>query len=395
MTIESTKTYGSERQAAVYLGGLSGKRPMLPVSVEGLERAAQAHLSPEAFGYISGGAGGGATMRANLEAFERWRLVPRMLRDVSERSLVTTVLGMTLPAPLMLAPIGVQSIAHADAEVAAARAAAALGLPFAASTASSHTLEDVAAAVGETPHVFQLYWGRNPELTASLLARAEAAGYGAVLVTLDTGILGWREDDIQHAYLPFLRGEGLANYVSDPVFRAALAKPPEEDMSGAVAYFFTIFSNPTLTWSDLAFLRQHTRLPLVLKGVLHPDDARAALEYGAQGVVVSNHGGRQVDGAIAALDALPAVAAAVAGRAAVLFDSGIRRGSDVLKALALGADAVLLGRPYIYGLALGGEQGVRDVLDNFLADLDLALALSGHTSPHALGPGDLVPAPGS
>ncbi len=395
MTIESTKTYGSERQAAVYIAGLGGQKPALPISVEGLERAASKHLSPEAFGYIAGGAGGGATVRANLEAFHRWRLVPRMLRDVSGRSLATTVLGMDLPAPFMLAPIGVQSIAHADAEVAAARAAASLGLPFVTSTAASRTLEDVAAAVGETPHVFQLYWGRNPELTASLLARAEAAGYGAVLVTLDTSILGWREDDIQHAYLPFLQGEGLANYFSDPVFRAALVKPPEEDLLGAVAYFVTIFTNPTLTWDDVAFLREHTRLPLVLKGILHPEDARAAVEHGAHGVVVSNHGGRQVDGAIAALDALPAVAEAVAGRATILFDSGIRRGADVLKAIALGADAVLLGRPYIYGLALGGEGGVRDVLDNFLADLDLALALSGHTSPRALGPGDLVPAPHS
>lgn len=395
MTVETTKTYGSERQGTVYLNGLGGRKPALPVSVEGLERAARAKLSPAAFAYIAGGAGGGDTMRANLEAFRRWRLVPRMLRDVSRRSLATSVLGMDLPAPFMLAPIGVQSIAHPDAEVAAARAAAALGLPFATSTAASRTLEDVAAAVGETPHVFQLYWGRNPELSASLLARAEAAGYGAVLVTLDTGILGWREEDIQQAYLPFLQGEGLANYFSDPVFRAALAKPLEEDLLGAVTYFLSIFSNPTLTWEDIAFLREHTRLPIVLKGILHPDDARAAVEYGAQGVVVSNHGGRQVDGAVAALDALPAVADAVAGRATVLFDSGVRRGSDVLKALALGADAVMLGRPYVYGLALGGEGGVRDVLDNFLADLDLALALSGHTSPRALGPGDLVPAPHS
>ncbi len=244
--------------------------------------------------------------------------------------------------------------------------------------------------MGDAPRLFQLYWGRNPELTASLLGRAERAGYSAVVVTLDTGLLGWREQDIAQAYLPFLQGQGLANYVSDPVFRDALSAPPEENPFGAVSYFLSVFSNPTLTWDDLAFLREHTRLPIVLKGILHPDDAAEAVERGMDGVLVSNHGGRQVDGAIAALDALPGVVATVAGRVPILFDSGIRRGSDALKAVALGASAVLLGRPYIYGLALGGEQGVRDVVDNFLADLDLALALSGHTSFTELSAADLM-----
>ena len=271
-----------------------------------------------------------------------------------------------------------QSIVHPDAELAVARAASSAGVPFILSTASSKTLEDVAQAAGDGLRWFQLYWGRDPELTASFLSRAERAGYSALVVTLDTNLLSWRPRDIQHAYLPFLLGEGVANYVSDPVFRAALAKPPEEDPQAAVLHFVRVFTNPTLTWDDLVFLRSHTSLPIILKGIVHPDDARKAREYGASGVIVSNHGGRQVDGAVASLHALPEIVEAVGDSIPVLFDSGIRSGSDVYKALALGARAVLLGRPYMWGLALNGEQGVRDVLLDTLADLDLTLALSGH-----------------
>jgi isopentenyl diphosphate isomerase/L-lactate dehydrogenase-like FMN-dependent dehydrogenase len=303
-----------------------------------------------------------------------------MLHDVSQRSSAVEVLGAALPAPVLLAPVGVQSIIHADAEIATARAAAAVGIPFILSTASSKTLEDVAAAGGNVPRWFQLYWGRDPELTASFLARAERAGYSAIVVTLDTSLLSWRERDMQNAYLPFLLGEGIANYLSDPVFRASLAQPPEVDPQSAIFKFVSIFSNPTLTWNDLAFLREHTRLPILLKGILRADDAQKALDHGAHGIIVSNHGGRQVDGALASLDALPAIVAAVQGRVPVLFDSGIRRGADAFKALALGARAVLLGRTYLWGLALSGEEGVRDVLLNFLADLDLTLALSGCAS---------------
>jgi isopentenyl diphosphate isomerase/L-lactate dehydrogenase-like FMN-dependent dehydrogenase len=262
-------------------------------------------------------------------------------------------------------------------------------VPFILSTASSKTMEEVAQAadaVGKTPRWYQLYWGRDPELTASFLRRAEKAGYSAIVVTLDTPILSWRERDIVLAYLPFLLGEGIANYLSDPVFRASLPQPPEENPQAAIMRFVQVFSNPTLTWDDLKFLREHTSLPLLLKGILHPDDARHALDAGAAGIIVSNHGGRQVDGAIPALDALPGVVAAAQGRVPVLFDSGIRRGADVFRAVALGAKAVLLGRPYMWGLTLGGEAGVRDVVLNTLADLDLTLALSGYTSCAQLTP---------
>lgn len=368
---------GMQRQLQIYLGGLAGEKPAFPVAIEALEDQARTALRPEAAAYLFGGAGGEETLQANRAAFRRWQLVPRMLRGVGRRDLSVVLLGRRFPAPVLLAPIGVQSILHAEGELAVARAAAQVGLPFVLSTVSSYPLEAVADVMGAAPRWFQLYWGRDPELTLSLIRRAEAAGYEALVVTLDTTLLAWRERDLEHAYLPFLYGEGLANYFTDPVFRSRLDEPPEANPTGAILTFARIFSHPDLTWDDLAFLKENTRLPILLKGILHPEDARRAAEAGVAGVIVSNHGGRQLDGAIAALDALPAVVDAVGDRLLVLFDSGIRRAADVLKAIALGAQAVLLGRPYACGLAVGGEAGVRFVLENLLAELDLALGLVG------------------
>jgi lactate 2-monooxygenase len=374
-----------QRQMEIYRSGLAGKDPDRPVGIEKVQERAQEILSPEAYDYVAGGAGSEATMRANLAAFGRWRIVPRFLRDVERRDLSVEILGQHFPVPFLFAPVGVQSILHPDAELAVARAAASLGIPLILSTAASRTIEEVAAVLGDTPRWFQLYWPRSDVLAASFLRRAEQAGYSALVVTVDTFYLAWRERDLGHAYLPFLQGDGLANYFSDPVFCASLAAPPKDDPGRAIQRFGEIFSNPTLTWESLAFLRKHTRLPILLKGILSPDDARLAVGHGVDGIIVSNHGGRQVDGAVAALDALSGVVDAVDGKAVVLFDSGIRRGSDVIKALALGARAVLLGRPYCYGLAVGGEHGVRDVALNLLADIDLTLALMGCTSLHELG----------
>ena len=375
-----TRYSGVERQLEIYQAGLKGSKATVPVSPEQLERKAKEVLEPRAYDYVAGAAGGEQTARANLEAFYRRRIVPRMLRDVSQRDLSVELLGTTLPAPVLLGPVGVQGIIHTEAELATAKAAASLGLTSVLSTLSSRPLEKVAQASGEGPRWFQLYWTTHPEVTASLVKRAEAAGYSALVVTLDTAILGWRERDLQHPYLPFLLGEGLANFFSDPVFRSLLAQSPQEHPVAAVRLWGGICSHTALTWKDLSFLRQQTRLPILLKGILHPEDAERALDCGADGLIVSNHGGRQVDGAVAALEALPAVAQTVNGRVPVLFDSGIRRGADAVKALALGARAVLLGRLYIWGLAVGGEQGVREVLLNFLADLDITLALSGYRS---------------
>jgi isopentenyl diphosphate isomerase/L-lactate dehydrogenase-like FMN-dependent dehydrogenase len=303
-----------------------------------------------------------------------------MLRDVSERSLARTVLGTELPAPVLLAPIGVQTLAHPEGELAMARGAGQVGVPFVASTAASHTIEQIAQEAGELARWNQLYWPRDRELARSFVARAERAGYSAIVVTLDTWLLGWRPADLSEAFLPFLWGEGNRNYLEDPVFQELLEVTPEENMQAAIGQWAWQFANPSVTWEDLAWLRECTKLPIVLKGIVHPDDARLAVEHGMDGVLVSNHGGRQVDGAIGALDALPEVVEAVNGRCEVLFDSGIRSGADALKALALGARAVLLGRPYIWGLALGGADGVAEVLRSFLADLDLAMALSGYAN---------------
>lgn len=365
-------------QYEIYLRGMSGQRPARTLNWRQLERDAMAMLQSGPRGYVEGGAGLGETMRANREAFDHWRIRQRMLRDVSERSLRRTVLGHELRAPVLLAPIGVQTLAHPEGELASARGAASAGVPLIASTAASHTIERIADAAGELTRWYQLYWPKDRELARSFVERAERAGYTAIVVTLDTWMLGWRPADLSNAFLPFLWGEGNCNYLEDPVFQGLLDAPPAENMQAAIGQWAWQFSNPSITWKDLAFLRECTKLPIVLKGIIHPDDAELAVEHGIEGVIVSNHGGRQVDGAVGALDALPAVVEAVAGRCEVLFDSGIRSGADALKALALGARAVLLGRPYIWGLALGGADGVTEVLRSFLADLDLTMALSGY-----------------
>lgn len=372
-------------QFEIYLEGLGGKLLDLPTSYRELEEQAHERLSAEAFGYVAGGAGEEITIKANRAAFDRWRIVPRMLVDVTERDLSTTVLGTDLPAPVMFAPVGVMSIVHDEAEKAVARAAKELGLPMILSNAASTTMEDVATELQDTPRWFQLYWPTDNDLAASFVARAKDAGYRAIVVTLDTRLLAWRPRDLARGYLPFLKGEGVANYLQDPVFRGALDKSPEEDPQAAIGHWATLFSNPGLTWDDLAFLQDHTDLPIVLKGVLHPDDARKAVDAGIDGLIVSNHGGRQVDGSIAALEALADIVDAVPTDFPVLFDSGIRTGADVFKAIALGARAVLVGRPYVWALGLGGQDGVKQVLRSLLADFDLTLALSGYTKLSDVG----------
>jgi lactate 2-monooxygenase len=366
---------GSQIQNAIYV---SGESPW-PITPEEWETRAAEVLEPGPFDYIAGGAGSEATMRANLEAFERRRLRPRMLTGNSERDISVEVLGTSSPAPFLLAPIGVLSIAHAEGELAVARAAAATDVPIVLSCAASQSIEAVAEAMGEAQRWFQLYWVNDRDLVVSLVERAEAAGYGAIVVTLDTLILGWRPRDLRKAYLPFVTGEGCAQFFSDPVFRSRLERPPEDDMLAAAVAMLATFPNLGLTWDDLAWLRDRTKLPLLVKGVLTGEDAQRARECGVDGIVVSNHGGRQVDGAVAALDALVEVREAVGPEAVVLMDGGIRRGADVLKALALGADAVLLGRPYAYALAVGGQEGVETMIRHLMAETDLTLALLGGT----------------
>jgi lactate 2-monooxygenase len=369
--VHETREYRmyADFQNEIYLNGLTGVVPPLPTDLTRLEPLAKEKLAREAYDYVAGSAGTGDTARANREAFRRWRLVPRMLRGSAGCDLSTTVLGQTLPVPVLLGPVGVLRQLHPEGELAVARAAESMGVTMVLSTAASHTLEEVAEVAG--PRWYQLYWPDDRDLTISFLDRAKAAGYSALVVTLDTFMLAWRPYDLDNAYLPFLRGLGNQNYFADPVFSASAGEDP-------ILHWASLFGNPALTWDDLIFLREHWDGPIALKGIQGTEDARRAVDAGMDGIIVSNHGGRQVDGAIAALDALPEITHAVGDQIDVLFDSGIRTGADVVKALALGAKAVLLGRPYAYGLALGGEAGVRHVLRCLLADLELTLRLSGH-----------------
>ena len=366
-------------QLEIYLKGTQNIKPQLPTSFEELERRASEVLNVEAFGYIAGSAGSEITAANNKSAFNHYQIIPRMMGDVSQRNIAIELFGMPLPTPVLLAPVGVLSIAHPEAEVAVARAAKNLRVPQIVSTVSSKTIEEIGNVHGDHPHWFQLYWGRNNDFTRSIISRAEKAGYSAIVVTLDTRLFAWRERDIKNAYLPFLYNEGLDNYLTDPVFLAEVGDPSKDKMQ-MMMHFANCFSNPSSTWEDLSVIRECTKLPVIVKGIQHADDAKKAIDNGVDGIVVSNHGGRQLDGAIGAIDTLAGIADEVGSKTTVLFDSGIRRGADVFKAMALGAKAVLLGRPYAYGLALGGEQGVTEVVANLLADIDLTLGLAGCTS---------------
>ncbi|GAB3301713.1 lactate 2-monooxygenase [Geodermatophilus aquaeductus] len=368
-------------QLGTYLNGLVGVQPDLPMSYAELARRAERTMSQEMWSYVAGGAGDERTQDANPLAFDAWGLVPRMLRGAADRDLSVHLLGRTLPTPLMLAPVGVIGLCEEDGhgDLTTARAAAATGVPMIASTLTQDPMEDVRAELGETPGWFQLYPPNDRELLESLVHRAEAAGFSAIVVTLDTLTLGWRPRDLQIASFPQLKGLCLQNYFSDPVFRSRLPKPPEEDVQAATGHWSSIFGNQRLTWDDLAWIRGLTGLPILLKGICSADDTRRAVDAGMDGIYCSNHGGRQANGGLPALDCLPEVVDA-AGDLPVVFDSGVRSGPDVVKALALGATAVAIGRPYAYGLAVGGQAGIEHVLKCLLAEIDLTMAIDGYAS---------------
>jgi lactate 2-monooxygenase len=420
---------GLVRQTEIYLAGVSGRRPRVPLDAGRLEAAARSRMRGDAYAYVAAGAGNERTMVANRAAFDRWRIVPRMLRDVELRETGVELFGRRLPSPFLLAPIGVLELAHREADAAVARAARDTGTPMVFSNQASRSMEELAGLLHDTPRWFQLYWSKSDALVESLVARAERCRCEAIVVTLDTTMLGWRSRDLERGYLPFLRGKGIAQYTSDPVFTRLIsgerpATAPEQQprpnlaalrtlisltraypdsflstlRSGigraAVQRFIDIYSRPSLTWEHLAFLRERTTLPILLKGILHPDDAARAIDVGMDGIVVSNHGGRQVDGSIATLEALPGVVEAVGERIPVLLDSGIRGGADAFKAIALGARAVLIGRPYVYGLAIAGRAGVREVIGNLNAEFELTMGLAGCRSVSEIGPEALQRAPG-
>lgn len=435
--------FGRAVQSAVYTAGAMGHRPRVPTDGSRLEAAAERAMSRRAFAYVAGSAGSESAARANRAAFDGWEVLPHMLVDASVRDAGVDLFGRRHASPLLVAPVGALSTVHADADLAVARGARDEQVTMVLSSQASVPMEDVARQLAGSGHWFQLYWSSNDDLVASLVARAEACGSEAIVVTLDTVHLGWRPRDLDLGHLPFARGEGIAQYTSDPVFRrlvaervagqAATAAGTASPQSGghdvpveraqpvtragstrpprptpralgtllsisrnypgptranlrdpapraAVETFLEVFSRPDLSWADLPRLRELTRLPIVLKGILRADDARRALDEGVDGIYVSNHGGRQVDRSVAALDALVDVSAVVRGRAPqvpVLFDSGVRTGTDAFVALALGATAVGIGRPHVYGLALAGQVGVAEVLRNIRAELDLTMALTG------------------
>ena len=386
---------GRIRQTEIYRAGVFGRRPAVPTNFEELERRARRACSDIGWAYVAGGAGEGRTMRNNREAFDRWKIVPRMAHGTTQRDLSIDLLGRRLTSPVLLAPVGAGQVIDPDCDLKVARAAAEVGVPYVYTNQGGTPMEQLAEAMGTANRWVQLYWSVDEPLVDSLIGRAEAIDAGALVVTLDTTILGWRPQDLNLASLPFAQGLGIGQYTSDPRFlelvaeRVRRADGPKEKTEvtlaaikslisitrsypgrfldnlrspmprAAVETFLDIYSNPGLSWDHLATLRDRTRLPVVLKGILHPDDARRAFEMGVDAIVVSNHGGRQVDGVIGTLDALVGIREAVGPDPTVLLDSGIRSGADVFKALALGADAILLGRPYFYGLAVAGQRGVR------------------------------------
>ena len=420
---------GRARQNQIYRAGVLGRRPAIPTDFAALERRARRASTARGWAYVAGGAGLGRTMRNNREAFDRWTIVPRMLQGVERRDLSVDLFGTPLPAPILLAPVGAGQLITEDSDLLTARAAAATGIPYVFTNQGGTPMEETAAAMGESPRWVQLYWSTDQELVDSLIDRAEKIGAGALVFTVDTTVLGWRPQDLNLGSLPFAQGLGIAQYTSDPRFRELVAervgrrsaeKADRTITLGAirsllsitrhhpgsfrdnlrsplprasVETFLDIYSNPRLSWSHLATLRDRTRLPVVLKGILHPDDARKAFDLGVDAVVVSNHGGRQVDSSIASLDALVEVRRAVGPSAVVLMDSGIRSGADVFTALALGADAVLLGRPYLYGLAIAGQRGAQEVIANIIAELDLTMALTGVRAIEDITPELLRPRP--
>lgn len=358
-----------------------------PINTTEFEEAAKKVMDFGPYGYVRSGAGGEETLRKNTAAFSKYSLVPQFLNDVSTINASITLFGRTYPQPFLFAPVGMNKLAHEEGEIAASSAAATYNIPFIQSTVSSYTMEEVKEATGDSPKWFQLYWSSNKEIALNMAKRAEKAGYEAIVLTVDTVMMGWREEDMRNQYSPLKLGLGKANFIADEIFVKGIENLEDETVIQGI---LDSIHHPTLSWDDIAQLRKQTTLPILLKGILHPKDAALAVEKGIDGIIVSNHGGRQLDGVISSLEALPAIVEVVNGKIPVLLDSGIRRGSDVVKAIALGADAVLLGRPYIYALAAGGQAGVEHLISSFIQEIHVSMGLIGAANIEQLGKSMIV-----
>lgn len=352
-----------------------------PICFADLEKAVAEKIEAGPFGYIRSGAGGEQTLRNNRAAFEKYSIVPRFLNDVSNVDTSVHLFGKTYPTPLLFAPVGMNGMVHDEGELAVARAAQFLNIPYIQSTVSTFALEEVAQAAPSATKWFQLYWSTNEKIAFSMAARAEGAGFEAIVLTVDTVMLGWREEDVRNQFSPLKLGYAKGNYMNDPVFTATL---PDDSFESYVQGVLQNVFHPTLNWEHVRELKKRTNLPILLKGILHPEDAKHAIDNGIDGIIVSNHGGRQLDGVIGSLDALPAIVKVVNGQIPIILDSGVYRGMDALKALALGANAVAIGRPFVYGLALEGQQGVEKVMTNLYDELKVSIALAGATSVKGL-----------
>lgn len=355
------------------LKNIQGAKPF-PICFEDLEEAVAEKLPAGPYGYIRSGAGGEQSLRNNRKAFTKYSIIPRFLTDVSEPDTSIELFGKKHPTPFLFAPVGMNQMAHEQGELAVVRAAEKLGMPYIQSTVSSYSLEEVADTAPAHTKWFQLYWSTNEEIAYSMAARAENAGFEAIVLTVDTVMLGWREEDVRNQFSPLKLGLARGNYMNDPIFTASLKDESFESyIEGVLANIF----HPTLNWENIRELKSRLRVPLLIKGILHPEDARLAIEAGVDGIIVSNHGGRQLDGVIGSLDALPAIVKAVDHRVPVLLDGGVYRGIDALKALALGAAAVCIGRPFVYGLAYDGENGVYQVMQNLYSEFKVSMGLAG------------------
>lgn len=407
----------------IFSNGLSGIKPSIPVSFELLELEASKKLSKHAFDYIFTGAGTNQGVNNNREAFKRFRIKPFMLQGSDFPSLETQIFNTHFPLPFYFSPVGVLELAHPNADLELARAAKNTGLTMIYSNQASKTMESCSSLLESSNHWFQLYFSKSKELVESFVSRAKKCGCSALVLTLDTTTIGWRVMDLENAYLPFIHGKGLAQYTSDPVFNKLINSNkyndsinPARNRPGlltslnilksypdtllnnlktgnavkAIRCFFDLYSNPSLSWEDIIWLRTITKLPIVLKGILHEKDAQKAIDIGIDGIIVSNHGGRQIDQVISSLDALRQIKKIVPTSYPLLFDSGIRSGTDLFIALAMGAKAIGIGRPYVYALALKGHNGVETLVQNLASELMLTMSLCGCKSIAEITPDLLV-----